>query len=87
MEYELEAAFQHECSLRGARHQAYSAIVGGGNNSTVLHYVDNNDELKDGELVLVDAGCEVDCYASDITRTYPVNGNFTKEQKLLRDFL
>lgn len=82
-EYELEAAFQHECCLRGARHQAYSAIVGGGNNSTILHYVENTDELKDGDLVLVDAGCELECYASDITRTYPVNGCFSSEQKLL----
>ena len=83
MEYELEAAFVHECSLRGARHQAYSPIVGGGDNATVLHYVDNKDELKDGDLVLVDAGCEQDCYASDITRTFPVNGKFSPQQKAL----
>ncbi len=83
MEYELEAAFIHECGLRGARHQAYSPIVGGGDNATVLHYVDNQDELVDGDLVLVDAGCEQDCYASDITRTFPVNGVFNPQQKAL----
>jgi Xaa-Pro aminopeptidase len=83
MEYGLEAAFIHECSLRGARHQAYSPIVGGGNNATVLHYVDNQDALRDGDLVLVDAGCEQDCYASDITRTFPVNGVFNPQQKAL----
>ena len=83
MEYELEAAFQHECTIRGARHQAYSAIVGGGNNATVLHYVDNDQLLQDGDLVLIDAGCEQDCYASDITRTFPVNGKFTEAQAAL----
>jgi len=83
MEYELEAAFIHECSLQGVRHQAYSPIVGGGNNATVLHYVDNQDVLQDGDLVLVDAGCEQDYYASDITRTFPVNGDFNPQQKAL----
>ncbi len=80
MEYELEAEFIHECITSGARAQAYPAIVGGGANACVLHYVDNDQALRDGDLVLVDAGCELDCHASDITRTFPVNGHFTKEQ-------
>lgn len=83
MEYQLEAAFCHECANRGARQQAYSPIVGGGDNATVLHYIDNDQPLQDGDLVLIDAGCEVDCYASDITRTFPVNGRFTEPQRLL----
>jgi len=82
-EYQLEAAFVHESSMRGARQQAYPSIVGGGNNGCVLHYIDNKDKLIDGDLVLVDAGCELDCYASDITRTYPVNGKFNDAQKIL----
>ena len=83
MEYQLEAAFCHECGNRGARHQAYSPIVGGGNNATILHYIDNDQPLEDGDLVLVDAGCEIDCYASDITRTFPVGGRFTEPQRVL----
>ena len=82
-EYQLEASFLHECSRRGARQQAYSPIVGGGNNATVLHYVDNSDKLENGDLVLIDAGCELDYYASDITRTFPVNGKFTPPQAQL----
>ena len=82
-EYELEAEFIHECATRGARFQAYPAIVGGGANACVLHYVDNQDELGDGDLVLVDAGCEYGYYASDITRTFPVNGRFSPVQRAL----
>ncbi|HEC05306.1 MAG TPA: Xaa-Pro aminopeptidase [Thiolapillus brandeum] len=82
-EYQLEAAFLHECSRRGARQQAYSPIVGGGNNATVLHYVDNTDKLESKDLVLIDAGCELDYYASDITRTFPVGGTFSKPQAQL----
>ncbi|WP_457668473.1 Xaa-Pro aminopeptidase [Thiolapillus sp.] len=82
-EYQLEAAFLHECSRRGARQQAYSPIVGSGNNATVLHYVDNSARLESGDLVLIDAGCELDFYASDITRTFPVSGTFTKPQAQL----
>ncbi|MGB5737695.1 MAG: Xaa-Pro aminopeptidase [Thiohalocapsa sp.] len=82
-EQQLEASFLHACAERGARHQAYSPIVGGGRNACVLHYVDNNAELQDGDLVLVDAGCELDGYASDITRTFPVNGRFTEPQREL----
>ncbi len=83
MEYQVEADFVHECTRRGARQQAYSPIVGGGNNATVLHYVDNDARLRDGDLVLVDAGCELEMYASDITRTFPVNGRFSPPQAQL----
>ena len=83
MEYQLESVFAHTCALKGAREQAYPSIVGGGNNACVLHYIDNEDELKDGDMLLIDAGCEVQHYASDITRTYPVNGVFSKAQAQL----
>jgi Xaa-Pro aminopeptidase len=86
-EYELEAEFIHECATRGARFQAYPPIVGGGGNACVLHYVDNRDELKDGDLVLVDAGCEYGYYASDITRTFPVNGRFNPAQRALYELV
>jgi Xaa-Pro aminopeptidase len=86
-EYELEAEFGHECASRGARFQAYPAIVGGGCNACVLHYVDNRDELRDGDLVLVDAGCEYGYYASDITRTFPVNGRFTPAQRAIYELV
>jgi Xaa-Pro aminopeptidase len=75
-EYELEAALEYTFRRRGARGAAYTTIVGGGNNATVLHYVRNDQKLRDGELVLIDAGCELEYYASDITRTYPIGGRF-----------
>ena len=80
-EYQLEAEYLHEFMSHGARACAYPSIVGGGKNSCVLHYNDNKDVLNDGDLVLVDAGCELNHYASDITRTFPVNGKFSKEQR------
>ncbi len=86
-EYQLEAEFIHECSHKGARQQAYPAIFGSGKNGCVLHYIDNDAELKDGDLLLVDAGCEYNYYASDITRTFPVNGVFSKPQKLLYELV
>ena len=83
MEYQLEAEYLHEFSASGAQAAAYNSIVGGGKNACVLHYGDNNAMLRDGDLVLIDAGCELNCYASDITRTFPVNGRFSKEQQAL----
>ena len=80
-EYQLEAEYLHEFMSHGARACAYPSIVGGGKNSCVLHYNDNKDLLNDGELVLVDAGCEYKNYASDITRTFPINGKFSKPQR------
>ena len=85
-EYEIEAEFLHHFR----RHQsvpAYSSIVGGGGNGCVLHYVDNRDELRDGDLLLIDAGAENDLYAADITRTFPVNGRFNPAQKAIYELV
>lgn len=82
-EYQLEADILHEFARSGARNPAYNSIVGGGDNGCILHYVENQDVLNDGDLVLIDAGCELDYYAADITRTFPVSGSFSKEQKAL----
>jgi Xaa-Pro aminopeptidase len=82
-EYELEATLLYEFAMAGARFPAYNCIVGGGANACVLHYTDNNAPLADGDLVLIDAGCELEHYAADITRSFPVSGKFTKEQKAL----
>ena len=76
----IESLYIHEFSKRGARFPAYPPIVAGGENACVLHYVENNCELKENDLLLVDAGCEFNMYAADITRTYPVGGKFSEEQ-------
>ena len=81
MEYEIEAELLYEFRRRGAQFPAYWPIVAGGANACVLHYIDNNAHLDDGALLLIDAGCELDGYASDITRTFPVNGKFSGPQK------
>jgi len=83
MEYQLEAEILHEFQMSGARFPAYNTIVGGGKNGCILHYIENSAPLKNGDLVLIDAGCELDYYAADITRTFPVNGKFSPEQKAL----
>jgi len=80
-EYEIEAELLHEFRRNGAQFPAYSPIVAGGANACVLHYVFNDAPLADGDLLLIDAGCEPDGYASDITRTFPVNGRFTAAQR------
>jgi Xaa-Pro aminopeptidase len=80
-EYELEAELLHEFRRRGSEFPAYPPIVASGPNSCVLHYVDNNRQLQDGELVLIDAGCELAGYASDITRCFPSNGGFSGPQE------
>lgn len=80
-EYEVEAEFLYEFRKHGAEAPAYTPIVAGGANACVLHYVKNNMELKSGDLVLIDAGCELNGYAADITRTFPVNGKFSSVQK------
>jgi len=79
-EAQLDAEFLHEFKWNGMV-PAYTTIVGGGENACVLHYIENNQPLHDGELVLIDAGAEYGCYASDITRTFPVNGKFSEEQR------
>ena len=81
MEYELEAELLHEFYRHGSRAPAYTSIVASGANACVLHYIENNAQLKNGELVLIDAGCELEGYASDITRTFPVSGKFSEAQK------
>lgn len=80
-EYEIEAALQHEFRRHGAQAPAYTPIVAAGANACVLHYVENSGRLADGDLLLIDAGCELDGYASDITRTFPVNGRFSGPQR------
>jgi Xaa-Pro aminopeptidase len=80
-EYEIEAELLHEFRRHGAQAPAYSSIVAGGANACVLHYVDNSAGLREGDLLLIDAGCELDGYAADITRTFPVNGRYSAAQK------
>lgn len=82
-EYHIEADILHEFARHGARHPAYACIVAGGDNANILHYTNNDDVLKDNELLLIDAGAELAGYAADITRTFPVNGKFTTEQKAI----
>ena len=80
-EYEIEGEILNQFYKKDARNPAYSSIVASGTNACTLHYIKNNSQLKDGQLLLIDAGCEVENYASDITRTYPVNGKFSSAQK------
>ena len=80
-EYEIEALIEYVFRRNGASAPAYTSIVGGGANATVLHYVTNDAQLRDGDLLLIDAGAEFQTYASDITRTFPVNGRFTDAQR------
>jgi Xaa-Pro aminopeptidase len=82
MEYEIEAEFQHHYKKNACAH-AYTPIVGGGENGCILHYTENSAQLRNGDLLLIDAGAENDLYAADITRTFPVNGSFNPEQKAL----
>ncbi len=86
-EYEIEAEFLHEFYSNGAQAPAYTSIVAGGANACTLHYNANNCMLNDGDLLLIDAGCELDGYASDITRTFPVNGKFSAAQRDLYELV
>ena len=86
LEYELEAEILHTFVRNGAG-WAYPSIVGGGDNSCILHYTENNAPLRDGDIVLIDAGAEVDGYASDITRSFPVNGRFSGEQRAIYELV
>jgi len=85
-EYEVEAEFHHEFRRNNAT-ASYNAIVAGGANACTLHYVDNRAVLQDGDLLLIDAGCELDYYASDVTRTFPVNGRFSPEQRAVYEIV
>ncbi|MBV8726631.1 MAG: aminopeptidase P N-terminal domain-containing protein [Candidatus Eremiobacteraeota bacterium] len=85
-EYEIEATIEHAYRANGA-HNAYPSIVASGDNATILHYHENSDQLKDGDLILVDSGCEYDLYASDVTRTWPINGRFSAEQRAIYEIV
>ncbi|VTN11621.1 Xaa-Pro aminopeptidase [Raoultella terrigena] len=86
-EYQLEGEILHEFNRHGARFPSYNTIVGGGDNGCILHYTENECELRDGDLVLIDAGCEYRGYAGDITRTFPVNGKFSPAQREIYDIV
>lgn len=86
-EYQLEAVIHRTFGWHGARFQAYNTIVGAGDNGCILHYTENNAPLHDGDLVLIDAGCELHNYAGDITRTFPISGRFTDEQRVLYEIV
>ncbi len=86
-EYQLEAELQHEFTNGGARFPAYPSIVGSGQNACVMHYIENGDKMRDGDLVLIDAGCELEYYAADVTRTFPINGRFSVEQRALYELV
>lgn len=86
MEYEIEAELLHEFRAHNAT-PAYQSIVGSGPNACVLHYVANERRMADGDLLLIDAGAELDCYASDVTRTFPVNGRFSPEQRAVYEIV
>jgi Xaa-Pro aminopeptidase len=86
-EYEIEAELLHEFRRRGAQAPAYTPIVASGERACVLHYVQNDGVLSDGELLLIDAGCELDGYASDLTRTFPVNGRFSGPQREIHELV
>ena len=87
MEYEIEAELLYEFRRHGAQFPAYWPIVAGGANACILHYRDNDKPLRDGELLLIDAGCELDGYASDVTRTFPVNGTYSGPQAAVYDLV
>jgi Xaa-Pro aminopeptidase len=86
-EYEVEAELLHVFRRNGSQAPAYTPIVAAGAHACVLHYVENNAKLGDGELLLIDAGCELDCYASDITRTFPVSGRFSAAQQAVYELV
>lgn len=86
-EYELEAIVEYQFRAQGASAPAYTSIVGSGKNCTVLHYIENNRKVKNGDLILIDAGCEYENYASDVTRTFPANKKFTSIQKDLYEIV
>jgi Xaa-Pro aminopeptidase len=86
-EFSIEAELDYEFRKGGAKMPAYGSIVASGRNACILHYQQNDAPLKDGDLVLIDAGCEIDCYASDITRTFPVSGKFSTEQKAIYELV
>lgn len=86
-EYQVQAEMECEFRKAGSHYNAYPSIVAGGDNACILHYVENDQVLKNGDLLLIDAGAEYQCYAADISRTFPVNGHFSAEQKALYEIV
>jgi Xaa-Pro aminopeptidase len=86
-EYQLEAELSYHFQYNGARFMAYTPIIGSGPNTCILHYVENNRQIQNGDMVLIDAGCEYDYYASDVTRTFPANGKFSAEQRAIYEIV
>ena len=86
-EYQLAAEVHHQFAVQGSARVAYGSIVAGGENACILHYTNNDQALRDNDLVLIDAGCELDHYAADITRTFPINGRFTAPQKAIYELV
>ena len=86
-EYQLEGVIVSELLKQGCNAPAYPSIVAGGSNANILHYIENTQQIKDGDLVLIDAGGELDCYAADITRTFPINGKFSPAQKTIYEIV
>jgi len=86
-EYQLEGEIHHEFNRHGARFPSYNTIVGAGDNGCILHYTENESQMREGQLVLIDAGCELQGYAGDITRTFPVGGKFTAPQRAIYDIV
>ena len=86
-EYEVQAALEYEFRRGGAQSVAYESIVAAGDNATILHYRNSRDRMNDGDLLLIDAACELDYYATDVTRTWPVNGRFSAEQRAIYDIV
>ena len=86
-EYQVQAEMECEFRKAGSTYNAYPSIVAGGDNACILHYTENNQMLNDGDMLLIDAGAELDCYAADISRTFPVNGTFSPEQKVLYEIV
>lgn len=86
-EYQVQAEIEHTFRLQGAMGPAYPSIVASGGNACILHYTENTRQMQDGDLLLIDAGCAYDYYNSDITRTFPINGKFTPEQKALYEIV
>ncbi|MGB3309436.1 MAG: aminopeptidase P N-terminal domain-containing protein [Nodosilinea sp.] len=86
-EYEIQAEMEHIFRLEGAMGPAYTSIVASGVNACILHYVENNCQMQDGDLLLIDAGCAYDYYNADITRTFPVGGRFSDEQRILYELV
>jgi Xaa-Pro aminopeptidase len=86
-EYQIQAEIEHTFRLEGGIGPAYPSIVASGVNACILHYIENNRQLQDNDLLLIDAGCSYDYYNGDITRTFPINGKFTPEQKILYEIV